>query len=315
MRTAVCTLYEGNYHFGVAALINSLVANQFKGDVFVGYRGELPPWFRIYQYIHHDFWGEVVMMQLSDYTKVYFIKSKTTTHFTNYKPQFLIDLSKDLCARYDAIAYFDPDIVVCRSWDYFEDWMQHGVAVVHDVIMHDMPTSHPLRKNWEQIIKQNNRTIQHYPQSYVNAGFCGLKKKYWDFPVLWNDFIEIAFADYKAEPSRLRTNPRPNPFFYPDQDSLNIALMCYIGNISELGPEGMGFRYGVVAMAHAVGSLKPWNKKYFRSFLNGVAPTYAEKKYWEYANTSILVYSLLYYRMMKLKIRLFSFLGRFYKRN
>lgn len=314
MRTAVCTLYEGNYHFGVGALINSLIQNQFKGDIFVGYRGELPPWFRHYENINHDIWGEVAVMQLLDKTMIYFVKPDTSLHFTNFKPQFLLDLSKNLCSHYDAIAYFDPDIVVCRNWEYFEDWMQHGVAVVHDVVMEDMPSTHPLKRNWELIAKRNNQNINHNIYSYVNAGFCGILKKYWNFPILWEFFIEIALNEYKADSTKLRTHPRPNPFFYSDQDSFNLALMCYDGAISEIGSEGMGFKYGVVAMAHAVGSTKPWSKKYFRSFIKGVLPTYAEKKYWHYSNACIYIYPKFYHLFMRLKILLISFLGRFYGR-
>jgi hypothetical protein len=181
--------------------------------------------------------------------------------------------------------------------------------------MEDMPLSHPLKRNWYIIAKNQNQSIRHNIYSYINAGFCGLLKKHWDFPLMWNHFLQIAIKDYKADSTRLRTNPRPNPFFYPDQDSFNIALMCYDGNISEIGPEGMAFRYGVIAMAHAVGTPKPWNKKYFRSFINGVIPTYAEKKYWHYANGCIKLYPNSHILLMKLKISIFSFLGRFYSRN
>ena len=44
MNITLCTLFEGNYHFGVAALSNSLIAAGYAGDLWVGYRGALPGW-------------------------------------------------------------------------------------------------------------------------------------------------------------------------------------------------------------------------------------------------------------------------------
>lgn len=38
----VC-LYDGKYHFGLAALVNSLVRSNFKGLINTAYRDGLPP--------------------------------------------------------------------------------------------------------------------------------------------------------------------------------------------------------------------------------------------------------------------------------
>ena len=315
MKTAICTLYEGNYHFGVGALINSLVANHFSGDVFVGYRGALPPWLRQYHTTKLVGWKDAPFMKLSNGSTIYFLFLQTNIHFTNYKPQFLIDLTTGVCTNYDAIAYFDPDIVVCRHWEYFEDWMQHGVAVVHDIIMHDMPSTHPLRRNWEYIALQKGYAINHHLNAYVNAGFCGLHKNYWQFTQLWKSILDIALNEFNANPNQLKTNPRPHPFFYPDQDAMNLSLMIFKGKISEIGPEGMAFRYGVVAMAHAVGSPKPWNRKIIPSFLCGNLPNFAEKKYWQYVNGPIKIFSKFSLFLIKLKLNIVAFFGRFYSRN
>ena len=42
--TGICTLFEGDYHLGLAAFLNSLMRAGYAGTVWAGYRGALPPW-------------------------------------------------------------------------------------------------------------------------------------------------------------------------------------------------------------------------------------------------------------------------------
>ncbi len=315
MKTAICTLYEGNYHLGVGALINSLIVNGFDGDIYVGYRGQLPSWLKQYQTTDLESWKQAPFMRLSNGSTVYFLLLQTNIHFTNYKPQFLIDLTTGVCKNYNAIVYFDPDIVVCRHWEYFEDWMQHGVAVVHESVTNDMPPTHPLRRRWMNIAKEEGNEVHHQIHSYINGGFCGLLLSHLSFLHTWQKFIDIGIQKYYAENKNFMTHTRPYPFRSLDQDALNITAMVYEQEISEVGPEAMGFVHGVVAMAHAVGRHKPWNKSFLYNSFLGNSPTFADKSFWKYANGEIKLYSKNYLGIKKLSMLASSFIGRFYKRN
>ncbi len=44
MKAIICTLFEGRYHFGAAALVNSLYRAGYRGELYAGYKGELPFW-------------------------------------------------------------------------------------------------------------------------------------------------------------------------------------------------------------------------------------------------------------------------------
>ena len=44
MKCVIATLFERDYHFGAAVLVNSLCNSGFTGTIYAGFRGPLPLW-------------------------------------------------------------------------------------------------------------------------------------------------------------------------------------------------------------------------------------------------------------------------------
>src|SRR5262245_9030059 len=107
MPAAITTLFEEEYHYGVAALANSLVANGFEGTFWAGYRGEVPPWAR-----GQTFEREQTRVILSPKAEMRLIPLHTSLHFAHYKPWFMISVLEELDPKAEAVFYFDPDITV-----------------------------------------------------------------------------------------------------------------------------------------------------------------------------------------------------------
>src|SRR5690242_14646692 len=139
----ICTLFEGTYHYGLGALVNSLYAQGFRGTIYAGYRGDPPPW------AAHSVRGNGVgtIFDIDPECSIHFIPLETEVHLNNYKPHFLLQLMHDYCTDESSFFYFDPDIVVRANWTFFEQWVSHGLAFCED-INHYLPPQHPIRLSW-----------------------------------------------------------------------------------------------------------------------------------------------------------------------
>jgi hypothetical protein len=307
MTSAICTLFEGDYHLGAAALVNSLSAHGFKGKVYAGYRGPLPPWASLP--------NPAGTLDITSDITVHFIPLKTTIHLTNHKPGFMLDLWQHHCPDADALFYFDPDIVIKCRWSFFEEWAGFGVAICRD-INGDMPNTHPLRQMWRQILAPLNINLQRQMDFYVNGGFVGVVKTQKAFVEVWQRIISL-MGSLDINLNKLSQGDRTLPFCFPDQDALNIACMAYSGDLSAVGADGMDFQWGGGGriMSHAAGGIKPWRKRFLLTLLTKFQrPSIADHGF--VANLDGPLYPFQPARLREIKLDLFltrafgRFIGR-----
>lgn len=314
MKLAVCTLFEKSYHYGVAVLINSLYKNNFRGEVYVGYRGALPAWTGRSNPVAVEGWTNASALQLQDGLTIYLLPIESNWHLTNLKPTFIVAVLNGPAKEAAGIYYFDPDVTIVGSWNMYEYWISKGVAMTHEIVSNDMPATHPVRKGWIELIEKFELGPIREINSYINAGCCGVLQKHKGFLLLWKRVIEIGIEYHDFQVEALRSFPRPYLFTGSDQDAFNITAMCCKEPISEFGPEAMGFMYGEVLMTHATSHPKPWEKNFLRQTLDGRAPTMTDKAFWNNATGIIKAIPTSKVKLKRLVILVCIFIGRFYRR-
>ena len=281
---AICTLFEGSYHYGVGALVNSLYSHGFRGVVWAGYRGALPPW--VTPVIDSSAYSE---FHVADGCLIRFVKLQTDRHLTNYKPVFLLDLWKNHCPEANALFYFDPDIVIKCAWSFFEEWAGYGVALCEDVNS-PMPSSHPIRHAWRRFCSGKGVQLLREMNAYVSGGFVGLSRKHAAILDTWKKLIE-ALEQETGNLKQLGFRDRPFAFYNGDQDVLNMTIMSSSEPLSLIGKEGMDFTVGGYTMSHAAGGAKPWRKHMLAGAIRGIAPSLPDKAYWQNVSHPIRLYS------------------------
>ncbi|HET7422996.1 MAG TPA: hypothetical protein VFJ92_05515 [Gemmatimonadales bacterium] len=312
MSAIVCTLFEGAYHYGVGALANSLYAAGYRGSMWVGYRGALPPWARGAGQ-GRGCWEVPVA---SDF-KLHFVEMPAGRHLTNQKPEFMLRLWDEHCPEADALFYFDPDITNRGPWRFYEEWVSHGVALCEDVYP-VFPADHPWRAAWREFAERNGHPVRRELGRQYSAGFVGLHRRY-GRPLLtvWQHLLECCMAEGWVDPNLIRSES-VSPYLYDDQQVLNLALMVYTGPMSTVGGEGMDFgRPGKIMShaAHAASNGKPWGKRAITQALLGVPPSPADKLYWQHTRQPIQLYSRPRYLWRKAALRAAAAIGRFVKRS
>lgn len=300
-------MFEGHYHYGLAALINSLVKSGFIGLVCVGYRGTLPPWVNQLTCL-----ASAEKYEVASGVQIEFVYLDTDTHFTNFKPDFMLQ-SIQRHPNCENIWYFDPDIVLYDSWSFFAKWVKYGVALCEEVTNGRMPFNHPIRCKWIELASKIGLDSPDLVESYYNGGFVGVSRKHLYFLELWQAVMRLAESE-GADTRNFGQGTRADPFYGSDQDAMNIAAMYCRHPLSTIGAQGMDLVPGVNTMSHAIGSPKPWRKKMIRSSLRAMPPSRSDKAF--LANA---IYPISPFRRSQLLRKHIScsvgdFIGRFYYR-
>jgi hypothetical protein len=303
----VCSLFEGHYHVGFAVLLNSLLRAGFSGLVWAGHRGEIPPWTSQLKEL------EPGLFELQNGARLKFEQLTSSLHFTNYKPNFMLDLiQRGIASKH--LWYFDPDITVRCSWKFYQRWVGFGVSLVSDHMNGAMPPRHPLRCMWVEAAQQAGFGDPVSPQTrYFNGGFVALDVQHASFLERWRAFMEMV-AHLGTDLGGFMKGSRENPFYASDQDVLNLTVMYGDEPVSAIGPEGMGFVPGGFTMYHSIGTPKPWEKRFVRLALEAKPPINADKHFLQCADGPIHPLESAKLKSMRMAIKIGSMIGRFYIR-
>jgi hypothetical protein len=309
MKSAVCTLFGGQLHYGLGALANSLYAHGFRGTIFAGFDEPLPPWAQNVEK-HNGFF----QFKAADGLLIRFIHLEPDVHFSNYKPDFILDVWEKHCPQADALFYFDPDITIKCRWTFFEEWVGYGIALIQDITNSNMPDNHPIRCAWKHHAETLGLTVKRPLSQYFNAGFIGLIRSYASSLELWKQ-LQHSLKDVGVDTSTMMpADGRSNPFGGRDQDMMNIMAMVTEHPLSTIGPEGMDLIHGGFTMSHALGKPKPWAKNFFKSALKGSGVSMADKSFWKHCETPIKLFDRRHISIRRFELKAASAVSRFIRR-
>jgi len=306
MRSIFCTLCEGDYHLGAAALLNSLIYSGFKGCYVVGWRGSPPPWF---ESLLTDSSGHRTVCGV----RVVLEEVTTSWLLAHIKPHFMLDVVDRIAPDADSIFYADPDIVIDAPWSFYEAWVQRGVALCEDNCFANLSRDHYLRQCWREFARSTFRVdADSAVDRGYNSGFVGARLEDRKFLTTWKAGLEN-LAEHGIPLERLKPGSRLDAFFGTDQDMLNVTTMIHPHIISTLGPEGMGFASGMTVMWHAVDSPKPWRRSYLWTLLrSGTSVSQAHRLFWKHTKGPVRPVGPVKRFIKQVDLWLAVFISRFY---
>lgn len=303
----VCTLWEKDHHKGVATLINSLVRAGYRGRVWSGYHGDLPPWS-----LGGKVNGDNYTFATGSGVEVVFVKVPTDLHFAQYKPTWMLRVMEEFDVDAQGVYYFDPDMFIVGAWTFFERWLKFGIAATEDAA-YPFNKNHPLALGWREYAASIGYTHWNEADAYFNSGLVGVTREMRSFLTLWHEVMNAVRRDFGAIKG-MRTAARTDLFHRPGQDGFTLATCLTPYPVSWVGPDGMAFERGEWLTVHAY-LRKPWRRRVLWDLLvSGDKPDRGAKLYWELAGAPIQVESPGRIRRHRWMVPLAAFISRFYQR-
>jgi hypothetical protein len=297
----VVCVFDGHYNLGAAALINSLVKADFKGLIYIGYRGMLPTWVKQLKFIgnNHFYVTENIL--------IHFKQVDTDMQLGYYKP-FFIKEAFNIYKNTNKFYFFDVDITVRAPWSFFSEWLENGLCLCLDNSFPFLHHSHPWRKLWRQLAPENVNVFNNLSY-YFNSGFIGISRASIDVIDKWIYYTE-KYIVIGGDTNRFIKDKID--YIKGDQDLFNAAITCSPDiEISIIGKDGMGFEMPAYLMLHAIGYYKPWNNRFVKQlFLSGHKPNISDKFFFLNCKYPIQIFSNYTYQTKKFDMFMASLFGR-----
>ena len=322
MNADVCTLFEGDYHYGVAALLHSLHNQGFKGRMFAGYRGQRPEWAASAVSLDLPEWPGACRLPVSEGCELFLLPMSTQAHFANIKPDFMLGLFAVAKLGINSLLYLDPDICLVRPWQFVADWLSCGVALCEDVNS-PMSPLHPRRVGWHRYFAQYKLTLKKSPTDiYVNSGCVGVARTQLQILENWKLLGQHMAEAIGGMGVTKLTNGQAfskkgfaDCFDCSDQDVLNAAMAITAEvDYSILSKSAMGFTPGDHVLPHALGPRKPWRRRYVREALAAWAPTAADKAFWKSIEGPLNAMPAAMIARRRRQLSIATLIARFYRR-
>ena len=263
MTSAVCTICNGAYWWGAGALANSLYATGYRGELWVGYVGELPAWLKDRRSSHSQ------LRKLTGDFALIAHGLRSDVHLAHQKPDLMLAML-DARADLDRVMFFDADMVAICASVFSKVGLTGQSASFWTTEIPYLHEMHPWRKEWSRLIEDLGWPIRSSSQYFQSA--LQNPREYKVFLDRWQRIIASIHQKYPGSRDRILMETRAHPYHIVDQDAMSVAVMATDVPLTVMGVEALGNGQTSYLAQHPRLHFKPWNFQFIRRALSGWGP-------------------------------------------